>query len=111
MLMHINFKRENLPVVYCNTFIKRLMGMSFKRKIQEHIYCFPRCNSIHTFFMFQTIDVVMTDKDNHILYMYQNIKPNRIILPKKGVYYTYEFSHNNELYNFFKDNKVIKICN
>lgn len=109
--MHIDFNRKNLPIVYCDTFIKRLIGMSFKRKKKEYIYCFPKCNSIHTFFMFQNIDVIMTDKNNNILYMYQNIKPNHIILPKKKVYYTYEFSHNNDLYNFFKNSKMITINN
>jgi len=50
-----------------------------------------RCNGIHTFFMFETIDVVLTDKDNKVLHIYLNLKPNRIIFPKKNVYYTFEF--------------------
>lgn len=51
---------------------------------------FPKCNSIHTYFMFQRIDVIMTDKDNKIIKMYPNLKSERMILPKRGVYYTYE---------------------
>ena len=58
------------------------------------ILCFPRCNSIHTFFMFQNIDIVMADKNNNVLYTYYNVKPWKVILPKKGVYYTYEFPVN-----------------
>ena len=61
----------------------------FKRKINV-ILCFPRCNSIHTMFMFINIDVYMTDKNNKVLHIYKNLKPNKIILPKKNVYYTYE---------------------
>lgn len=72
-----------------NTFFKRLIGLSFKRKI-NHIACFPRCNSIHTFFMFQPIDVIMTDKNKKIIHIFKNVKPWRIILPKKNVYYTFE---------------------
>lgn len=109
--MYVNFKEKKMPVVYANTFLKRLIGMSFKRARQEYIYCFPRCNSIHTFFMLQKIDVVMTDKNHTILYMYQNVKPNHIILPKKNVYYTYEFSHNDELYNFLKENQIVILHN
>ena len=41
-------------------------------------------------FMFINIDVYMTDNNNKILYIYKNLKPNKIILPKKNVYYTYE---------------------
>lgn len=51
---------------------------------------FPNCNSIHTFFMFSNIDVIMTDKNNNVLYIYRNLKPWKLILPKKNVYYTYE---------------------
>lgn len=36
----------------------------------------------------------MCDKNNNILFKYKDLKPNRIILPKKNVYYTYEFSSN-----------------
>lgn len=105
--MYIEYKKENITIKYCNTFIKRLIGMSFKRHKQNNIYCFSRCNSIHTFFMFQSIDVIMTDKDNNILYTYQNMKPNHIILPKRNVYYTYEFSHNEELYRDITKNRKI----
>ena len=41
--------------------------------------------------MKENIDVVMTDKNNNILFIKKNMKKNRIIFPKKGVYNTYEF--------------------
>jgi len=107
--MFIKINKENITINYCNTFIKRLIGMSFKCKRQKSIYCFPKCNSIHTFFMFQNIDIIMTDKNGKILYAYQNVKPNCIIFPKKNVYYTYEFSHNKELYNEIIKNKKINL--
>lgn len=109
--MYIEIKEEKIPILYCNTFIKRLIGMSFKRKKQDYIYCFPKCNSIHTFFMFQNIDVIMVDKNKQILYTYENIKPNHIILPKKNVYYTYEFSHDRDIFNTLKQNNKINIRN
>ncbi|NLL44772.1 MAG: hypothetical protein GX247_03795 [Mollicutes bacterium] len=71
-------------------FKKRLFGFMFKIKKIDYGLCLPKCNSIHTLFMFQPIDVIMTDKNHKILYIYSNLKPWRIILPKKGVYYTYE---------------------
>ena len=53
-----------------------------------------RCNGIHTFFMKKPIDVITTDKNGNILHIYLNVKPWKIILPKKNVYYTYEFPIN-----------------
>ena len=55
---------------------------------------FKKCNSIHTFFMFSNIDVVLCNEDNVILYYYNNLGPNRVILPKKGVTRVYELPVN-----------------
>lgn len=79
----------NLKIIVCTSFWKRFKGLMFKKNI-NYILCFPKCNSIHTFFMLEPIDVIMTDKDNHILYIFYNLKPNHIVFPKKKVYYTYE---------------------
>ena len=68
--------------------------------------CFPKCNSIHTFFMLENIDVIMTDKNYNILYIYKNLKPNKIILPKKNVYYTFELPANKFDFNI---NAKIKV--
>ena len=69
--MYLKLEKENITIKYCDTFLKRLIGMSFKKKKQPYVYCFPKCNSIHTFFMFQNIDIIMTDKENNILYTYK----------------------------------------
>ena len=87
--MKIYVKQEKIPIrKYKNPFLKAL-GLMGKKKIQEGIVL-VRCNSIHTFFMRQNIDVVMTDKNYKILYIYKNLKKNKIIWPKKKVYYTFE---------------------
>ncbi len=71
-------------------FFDRFLGLMFRFKKIDYGICFPNCNSIHTFFMFQNIDVIMTDKNHNIIKYYPNLKPWRIILPKKNVYYVYE---------------------
>ena len=80
---------KNIEIKIAKSFFARLKGFMFKKNIKNGL-CFPKCNSIHTFFMLTNIDVIMTDKNNNILYTYHNLKPNRIIWPKKKVYYTYE---------------------
>lgn len=87
--MKIYVKQKKIPIKqYKNPFLKAL-GLMGKKKIKEGIVL-VRCNSIHTFFMRQNIDVVMTDKNYKILYIYKNLKKNKIIWPKKKVYYTFE---------------------
>lgn len=83
-----------MEIKVCNKFKDRLIGIMFKKKKIDRCYYFPNCNSIHTFFCFQNIDIVMTDKNNNIIYEYNNFKPWKIILPKKYVTSVYEFPAN-----------------
>lgn len=103
--MYIEKDNKKLKVIVVNNIFKRFIGFMFKKNI-DYCLCFPKCNSIHTFFMRESIDVVMTDKENKILYIYKDLNKNKIILPKKKVYYTYELPIN--IFNF-KIGDYIKI--
>ena len=86
--MHVLIdKKYNL--IDCTTFYSRFKGLMFTRDFD---YCmrFSHCNSIHTFFMVVNIDVVMTDCDDNVLFVFKNVKPWKVILPKKNVYNVYE---------------------
>lgn len=87
--MHVIIGKTIFNLIDCVSFSSRFMGLMFTRNFD---YCmrFGKCNSIHTFFMKTNIDVVMTDKDDNVLYVFKDLKPWRVILPKKGVYSTYE---------------------
>lgn len=99
--MYIN----NIKINKCVSFKDRLIGLMFKKNINYGLY-FPNCNSIHTFFMLDEIDVIMTDKNNKILYLYKKLKPFRIVLPKKGVKNIYELPKNS--INNLKINDIFK---
>ena len=77
----------------------------FKKKI-DYSLLFDKCNSIHTFFMKENIDVIMCDKEDNILYYYNDLKKNKIILPKKNVYKVYETPSN---YFDIKINTKLKV--
>ena len=91
---------DKIKIYEAKKFKDRLFGLMFKKNIN---YCLllKKCNSIHTFFMRENIDVVMTDKNNKVIFIKKNMKKNRIILPKKNVYNTYEFPN-----NFIKELKI-----
>ena len=84
---------KNMSVKVCNNLFNRFKGFMFAKNINYGL-CFPKCNSIHTMFMFKPIDVIMTDKDFKVLYIFKNFKPYKVIFPKKNVYYTFEFPIN-----------------
>ena len=87
--MKLEYDSKFINLIDCRSFFSRFMGFMFKKKI-DYALLFNKCNSIHTFFMKNNIDVIMCDKDNKILYYYNDLGKNKIILPKKGVYKTIE---------------------
>lgn len=91
--MYILVNNSKIPLYKANTFHKKLLGFMFKKNI-SYALLFEHCNGIHTFFMKEEIDIILTDKNNNILYLYPNFKKRKIILPKKGVYNTYELPKN-----------------
>lgn len=90
--------KHDIEIKDCNNFFNRLIGLMFKKNI-KHGLCFKKCNCIHTFFMKENIDVIMTDKNNKVLYIFNHLKKFKIILPKKHVYYTYELPNGYNTYN------------
>ncbi len=95
--MKIKGKTKDWEVVSCTSFFSRLKGNMGKKRINK-VLLFPKCNSIHTFFMKKEIDVVMISKDNVVLYCYNNLSKWKIIFPKKGVYATLEFPTGENIY-------------
>lgn len=77
----INDKKYDIIVM--NTFFKRFKGLMFKQEPIKDIYLFPRCSSIHTYFMKQNIDVCIIDKNCCITFIKQNVERGNIII-KKG---------------------------
>lgn len=104
--MILKTKDKNIPVKTCIRFKDRFIGLMFKKNIKIG-YLFPRCNSIHTFFMKEKIDVLLLDKNNKIIQIYKSLSPNRIILPKRKVYSVLELPNNTS--EIFKINEKIKI--
>ncbi len=88
--MYLLCNKKKIELELCTTFRQRLIGFMFQKKTITTGKIFPKCNSIHTFFMFQKIDVIVTDKNNKILVLYPSLRPNRIIFPQKNGYYIYE---------------------
>lgn len=80
---------KSINLIECKSFFSRLKGFMFTKNINKALL-FNRCNSIHTFFMRNNIDVIMCDKDNTILYYYRNLGKRKIILPKRKVFKVFE---------------------
>ncbi len=91
ILMTIQIENQILKIKSCKTFSSRCLGMMGKKKIFSYGFYFPKCKSVHTFFMRQNIDIIMVNSKNEIVAFYQNAKPWHIFYSKKA-YACYEFS-------------------
>lgn len=83
---------KNIEIREMHGFWQNFKGLMGTQNINYAIKI--RCNGIHTFFMKEPIDIIATDKNGNILHIWHNVKPWKIIMPKKNVYYTYEFPIN-----------------
>ncbi len=110
MKLYINDCETNLTIQLYHTYFKRLKGLMFKKEtlIDEGISIQP-CDSIHMFFMFQAIDVVMCDKEGKVVHVREKIKPNQLILPQKHAYTTYELPLDSIRTNDIKVDDVLQV--
>jgi hypothetical protein len=78
--LHV-IKRLNV----CNSWGSRLKGLLGRNSLgpEEGVWISP-CNSIHTFFMRMSIDVVFLDGNLRIVKLIRNMTPFRICMPVRG---------------------------
>ena len=76
MFLRTNNKKYN--IIEANTFYKRLKGLIGVKNI-DYGMLFLKCNSIHTFFMKENIDIIGLDENNIVIYKYENLDKNRVI--------------------------------
>ena len=81
--MKVIIDNKTYKVKQCIKFKDRLLGLMFKKKINE-ILLFDNCKSIHTFFMFDNIDIIFLDNDNNVLKIINNAKKWKIYSYKKA---------------------------
>ena len=90
--MEIIINNQKFNVLVADTFKKKLFGLMGKKNIKTGMF-FPKTKSIHTFFMKETIDIIMIDKNNNVVYYQKNV-PKRKIIIKKEAYHTIELPRN-----------------
>lgn len=80
--------------VYFLKGIKANIGVMFKNVKEGEIYVLDvgkeRKEIIHTFFCLKPIDIFIFDKDFNLIEMHKNVKPFRIIIPKREFRYVVE---------------------
>jgi uncharacterized protein len=74
-----------IPKVYvASGFFTRFLGLMGRKEIPpDEAVLFPKCNSIHTFFMRFAIDVVLVGSDGHVTEVREAMMPWQMMLPRR----------------------------
>lgn len=91
--MKLVHNKKQITLCECKSFFSRFKGFMFTKEIKQALL-FNHCNSIHTFFMITNIDVILCDRENKVLFFYNNLGKNKIIWPKKKVFKVIELPVN-----------------
>ena len=77
-------KSINIPIIKALSFKSRLIGLMSQKSINFGLY-FERCNSVHTFFMKENIDILGLNEKKEIIFIERNVKANKIIMIHRDI--------------------------
>ncbi len=76
--------------VICNTFLSKITGLMFKRKLRDKSLVFifesEQPVSVHMFFVFFPIDIIFLNKTKKVVFMKEKFMPFTMLLPVKSRY-------------------------
>ncbi len=73
------------------SFGPRFLGLMGRKSIAgDEAILFPKCNSIHTFFMRFPIDVVRVKENGEVFDVVESLGPWKLLFPRKGVRHVLE---------------------
>lgn len=70
-------------IFIADSFIKRFLGFMFRKEPHHEAILIKPCNSIHTFFMKFSIDVLFINENMEVIKKIEGLKPGKVIMPQK----------------------------
>lgn len=73
----------------CENFLERGRGLLFRPPLTKNAgdaLLIPKCNSIHTFWMAYSIDVIFLSSEKKVMAIHYNLGARRVINQKKAAY-------------------------
>ena len=105
--MYLKLNNKKIEVYELTTFWERFKGLKFNLQKLDYILKYPNKFGFSTIFICQNIDIIETDKNDKVLYIHKNIKPEKYIFPKLKVKNIYLFPK--DYSDYIKINDILKI--
>ena len=90
-IMYVKIDKKKFEINELNTFWEKFKSLKFVLEPMQDYVILMKKKSLSTYMYCQRVDVVMTDEDDVVLKVYQQLPSERIILPKRKVKKTYLF--------------------
>lgn len=87
--MFLLIKNTKIPIQVLTKKWDRIKGYTWRLDTITEGLCYPKKRYFSTYFYCQKVDIVMTDKEYKILYLYKNLRSEKRIFFKRKVYYTF----------------------
>ena len=87
--MYIKVNNKNLEIIECNTFKERIKSLRFVLEPITYGIKIPNKRIVSTYFFCQRVDIMVTDNNNKIIKLYENIKSEKrkLLFKKYNIYY------------------------
>ncbi len=87
--MYLKIKNKKIEIYKLTKFTERFKGLKFILEPIDYGLYFPNKRWISTNFLCQNIDIVLTDKDNIIISIMENVKSEKYIFKfkTKNIYF------------------------
>ncbi|MFI3260223.1 MAG: hypothetical protein R3Y13_00690 [bacterium] len=76
--MKIILNNIQYDICNCDTFTKRIFTLVGKKNINKAYY-YQNENKVHTFFLFDNVDIIGINKKNIVIFKYLDVPRNKIV--------------------------------
>ena len=87
--MYIKINDKNIELKNAINFRDRIKSLKFVLGPLQYGIRFPNKAWCNTYFLFENVDIVQTDANENILYIFKNVYTERFIRKRKNVVNTY----------------------
>jgi hypothetical protein len=107
--MYIKINGKQLKLEERNSFKDKLISLKFNFNKLDYAIKFTNKKYINTVFFVQRVDIVLTDKDDKIIYLEEDVRSEKYYIHKKGTANVYLLPLGSVKYLAIGD--IIKIYN
>ena len=87
--MYLKVNNKKLHIREMTKFMDRLIGLRFYFQTLDFAMKYPKKRKINTYFFFQKVDVILTDKEEKIIKLIEKCPTEKKIRRKRKVYNIY----------------------